>query len=74
MSAYGTKRTLRSRSAMSAFGSKADIEISGRDVRYFQSGHVAKTSGYCSGQPTIAGLRSDAAVAMKQPSAVGPLY
>jgi hypothetical protein len=32
MSAFGTKRTWPSRSAMSAFGCKADIEISGRDV------------------------------------------
>jgi CheY-like chemotaxis protein len=31
-SAFGTKQTSSSLSAMSAFGGKADIEISGRDV------------------------------------------
>ena len=32
MSAFGTKRTSQLRLAMSAFGGKADIEISGRDI------------------------------------------
>jgi hypothetical protein len=32
-SASGTKRTWRSRSAMSAFGGKADVAISERHVR-----------------------------------------
>jgi hypothetical protein len=34
MSAFGTKRTSQSRSAMSAFGGKADIPISERHVRF----------------------------------------
>jgi hypothetical protein len=32
MSAFGTKRTFQSAPAMSAFGGKADIAISGRHV------------------------------------------
>src|SRR6516225_9967094 len=38
MSAFGTKRTCQSRSAMSAFGGKADIS------RTFQSGHWPRQS------------------------------
>ena len=34
MSAFGTKRTWRSRSVMSAFGGKADIPSGHLDVRY----------------------------------------
>ena len=33
-SAYGTKRTWRSRSAMSAFGGKADMPLTYCDVRF----------------------------------------
>jgi hypothetical protein len=33
-SAFGTKRTSRSRCRMSAFGGKADVAIPKRDVRF----------------------------------------
>ena len=40
MSAFGTKGTLNCRPAMSAFGGKADMVISERDVCFWtQSGH-----------------------------------
>jgi hypothetical protein len=47
-SAYGTKRTSPLRPTMSAFGGKADIEISGRNVRFW---HKAASIGYLAVAP-----------------------
>jgi hypothetical protein len=53
MSASGTKRTSNCRPAMSAFGGKADIEISGRDVCFRPKADIDQTAQVACGQSLL---------------------